>query len=291
MDIKSISSGEFVKYVHRFFLIAIFISISILSFLYPQSHSIMSYNIRYDNKSDLENNWISRRENIIDIFVKYQPSVIGIQEGLINQVHYIDSCLSNYDYVGVGRDDGKSKGEFCAIYYDRNQFILLRNSTFWLSKTPYKVSVGWDAALERICTYALLKDINTQNEFYVFNTHYDHVGEKARERSSSLILEKIFEINSKNLPVVLMGDFNSNPDSVEIKIIKEYFSDGLNISKKSLIGPTGTFNGFDLGSPIERRIDYIFTKGIDILSYMHIYQKINNKMHISDHLPVMIKIR
>ena len=291
MDIKAINSSEFVKYVHYSFSIAIFLSINILSSLYPQSHSIMSYNIRYDNKSDLENNWISRRDNIIDIMVKYQPSIIGIQEGLINQVHYIDSCLSNYDYVGVGRDDGKSKGEYCAIYYDRNQFVLLKNSTFWLSKTPYKVSVGWDAALERICTYALLKDINTQNEFYVFNTHYDHVGKKARERSSSLILEKIFEINSKNLPVVLMGDFNSNPDSLEIKIIKEYFSDGLNISKNSLIGPTGTFNGFDLEGPIERRIDYIFTKGIDILSYMHIDQKINNNRHISDHLPVMIKMR
>ena len=75
------------------------------------------------------------------------------------------------------------------------------------------------------------------------------------------------------------------------EIIKEYFSDGLNISKNSLIGPTGTFNGFDLEGPIERRIDYIFTKGIDILSYMHIDQKINNNRHISDHLPVMIKMR
>ena len=251
----------------------------------------MSYNIRYDNKLDLNNNWISRKQSIIDIFVKYQPSVIGIQEGLINQVHFIDSSLSNYDYVGVGRDDGKNKGEFCAIYYNRNQLVLIRNSTFWLSKTPYKVSVGWDAALERICTYALLKDIKTQNEFYVFNTHYDHVGKKARERSSRLIIDKIFEINSKELPVVLIGDFNANPDSPEIKIIKDYFSDALNISKSGLIGPTGTFNGFDLESPIDKRIDYIFTKGIDILSYMHINQKINNKRHISDHLPVIIKMR
>ena len=291
MDIKAINSSKFVKYVHCFFSITIFISINILSFIYPQSHSIMSYNIRYDNKLDLDNNWISRKQSIIDIFVKYQPSVIGIQEGLINQVHFIDSSLSNYDYVGVGRDDGKNKGEFCAIYYNRNQLVLIRNSTFWLSKTPYKVSVGWDAALERICTYALLKDIKTQNEFYVFNTHYDHVGKKARERSSRLIMDKIFEINSKELPVVLIGDFNANPDSPEIKIIKDNFSDALNISKSELIGPTGTFNGFDLESPIDKRIDYIFTKGIDIVSYMHIDQKINNKRHISDHLPVIIKMR
>ena len=106
MDIRAINASELVKNVHCFFSIIIFTSFNILSFLYPQSHSIMSYNIRYDNKLDLENNWILRKQSVIDIFVQHQPSVIGIQEGLINQVHYIDSCLFNYDYVGVGRDDG-----------------------------------------------------------------------------------------------------------------------------------------------------------------------------------------
>lgn len=273
------------------YILSVFILFTISSNIYSQPHSIISYNIRYDNNWDIENSWKIRRNKISQILVQYSPSIIGIQEGLLNQVQYIDSSLIDYDYVGVGRDDGKKKGEFCAIYFDTTRYVLLKNSTFWLSETPDTISVGWDAALERICTYGLFKDRITKKEFWVFNTHLDHIGVVAREKSSELILKRINKINHQSLPVILMGDFNSIPNSSPVKEIKTELSDALQISLEKLQGPRGTFNGFNEDLPIEKRIDYIFTNDLKVLSYTHINDRLNNNRHISDHLPVMIKIQ
>ena len=273
------------------YILSVFILFTISSNIYSQPHSIISYNIRYDNNWDIENSWKIRRNKISQILVQYSPSIIGIQEGLLNQVQYIDSSLIDYDYVGVGRDDGKKKGEFCAIYFDTTRYVLLKNSTFWLSETPDTISVGWDAALERICTYGLFKDRITKEEFLVFNTHFDHIGVVAREKSSELILKRINKINRQSLPVILMGDFNSIPNSSPVKEIKTELSDALQISLEKLQGPRGTFNGFNEDLPIEKRIDYIFTNDLKVLSYTHINDRLNNNRHISDHLPVMIKIQ
>jgi len=249
----------------------------------------MSYNIRYDNTWDLNNSWSIRKNKLSEILIQFAPSIIGIQEGLLNQVQYLDSCLIDYDYVGVGRDDGKEQGEFCVIFFDTTRFTVLNHSTFWLSETPDTISVGWDAALERICTYAQFQDKYTAEKFWVFNTHFDHIGVIARERSSELILDRINMVNSQSLPVIVMGDFNSLPNSTPINKIKTEMSDALQISLEKLQGPMGTFNGFNLDQPIEKRIDYIFTKNIKVLSYMHINDRLNNNRHISDHLPVMIE--
>jgi len=278
------------KIIYQWFL-SLFIVFTVSSRIYPQSHSIISYNIRYDNNWDIENSWKIRRNKISQILVQYSPSIIGIQEGLLNQVQYIDSSLIDYDYVGVGRDDGKKKGEFCAIYFDTTRYVLSKNSTFWLSETPDTISVGWDAALERICTYGLFKDRITKEELLVFNTHFDHIGVVAREKSSELILKRINKINHRSLPVILMGDFNSIPDSPPVNKIKTDLSDALQISLAELQGPMGTFNGFNADLPIEKRIDYIFTRNVKVLSYIHINDRLNNNRHISDHLPVMIKIQ
>ena len=272
-------------------LLSLFILFTVSSRIYPQSHSIMSYNIRYDNTWDVENSWTIRKNKVSQILIQYAPSIIGIQEGLLNQVQYIDSSLINYDYVGVGRDDGKEKGEFCAIYFDTTRYVLLKNSTFWLSETPDTISVGWDAALERICTYGLFKDRITKEEFWVFNTHFDHIGVVAREKSSELILKRINKINRQSLPVILMGDFNSIPNSPSVKEIITELSDALQISLEKLQGPRGTFNGFNEDLPIEKRIDYIFTNKLKVLSYTHINDRLDNNRHVSDHLPVMIKIQ
>jgi len=272
-------------------ILSVFTLLTITSSIYSQPHTIISYNIRYDNNWDTENSWEIRRNNIIQMLNKYYPSIIGIQEGLLNQVQYIDSSLINHDYVGVGRDDGKDKGEFCAIYFDTTRYVLLKNSTFWLSETPDTISVGWDAALERICTYGLFKDRITKKEFWVFNTHFDHMGIIAREKSSVLILKRIKKINRQSLPVILMGDFNAIPNSPPVKELITELSDALQISKEKLHGPRGTFNGFNEDLPVEKRIDYIFTKKLKVLSYTHINDRLDNNRHISDHLPVMIKIK
>jgi len=278
------------KIIYQWFL-SLFIVFTVSSRIYPQSHSIISYNIRYDNTWDVENSWTIRKNKISQILIQYSPSIIGIQEGLLNQVQYIDSCLINYEYVGIGREDGKEQGEFCAIYFDTTRYSVLNHSTFWLSETPDTISVGWDAALERICTYGLFKDRQTAEEFWVFNTHFDHMGARAREQSSGLILKMINKINLRSLPIILMGDFNSIPDSPPVNKIKTDLSDALQISLEELQGPRGTFNGFDADLPIEKRIDYIFTGNFKVLSYIHINDRLNNNRHISDHLPVMVKIQ
>ena len=290
MSVHYVKIGRPIKIIYQFILSAS-VLFTFSSIIYPQPHSIISYNIRYDNNWDVENSWKIRRNKINQILVQYSPSIIGIQEGLLNQVQYIDSSLINHDYVGIGRDDGKEKGEFCAIYYDTTRYVLLKDSTFWLSETPDTVSIGWDAVLERICTYCLLTDRITKKEFWVFNTHFDHIGVTARERSSELILNRINKINSRSLPIILMGDFNSIPDSPPVIEIKTELSDALQISLEKLKGPRGTFNGFNENLPIEKRIDYIFIKNLKVLSYTHVNDRLDNNRHISDHLPVMIKIK
>ena len=258
--------------------------------LIGQDLKLMTYNIKYDNTKDTVNNWNDRKESLIRLIRHYKPSFIGTQEALHHQVNYIDNELSNFSFVGVGRDDGIHKGEYTAIYYDHSKFKVLDSNTFWLSKTPEKVSVGWDAALERICTYGLFEHLITKNRFYVFNTHFDHKGEKARAKSAKLILKKIKKINDENLPVVLMGDFNLRPEEKPIQQIKSKMQDGNDITDQPFYGPEGTFNGFDWNMELDRRIDYIFVKKFKVKSYTHIDDRMQNNKHISDHLPVLISV-
>lgn len=256
---------------------------------FSQTMKFISYNIRYENKFDKENNWSDRKDKIISLLKDNNPAIFGIQEGLISQVKYIDNSLTNYKYIGVGRD-GKDKGEFSAIFYDTTKFSLLKSSTFWLSKTPNTISIGWDANLKRICTYGLFENLTTKEKIWVFNTHFDHIGKTARKNSAKLISTKINQINTTNYPVILMGDFNATPEEKPIKTLKNYFDEALEISEKPLIGSIGTFNGFSL-KKVTKRIDYFFTKNLKILSYTHIDDLLNNRKHISDHLPIMITLK
>ncbi len=225
---------------------------------------------------------------MIEMFKYYQPEVFGIQEGLHHQVMYIDSSLSSYGYFGVGRDDGASEGEYCAVYYQKERFSINLRGTFWLSPTPEKVSRGWDAALERICTYGLFTDKHSGKKFWVFNTHFDHRGSLARDQSAELVVEKIRELNSENLPVVLMGDLNATPQEKPITTLNGFLELGYSISSKPLYGPVGTYNGFS-SEPSERLIDYIFVKGFTVNAYRHIDDTLPTGLHISDHLPVMLE--
>ena len=256
--------------------------------LIGQDLKLMTYNIKYDNKKDTVNNWNDRKENLIRLIRHYKPSIIGTQEALHHQVAYLDSCLTNFSFIGVGRDDGKQKGEYTSIHYDNTKHKVLDSNTFWLSKTPEKVSVGWDAAMERICTYGLFQSLKSKERFYVFNTHFDHMGEKAREKSAKLILAKIKKINDKNLPIVLMGDFNLRPEEKPIQQIKSKMQDGKEVTEQPFYGPEGTFNGFNWDMKLDRRIDYIFVKKFKVKSYVHIDDRMQNNKHISDHLPVLI---
>ena len=169
---------------------------------FSQNLKVMSFNIRLNVDSDKENSWTNRKQDVADLLTYYHPDYFGVQEALPDQMKDIKNGLKNYDYVGVGRDDGKEKGEFSAIFYDTDRLQVLKSDTFWLSETPEKPSKGWDAALNRICTYAVFRDKKSKKEFMALNLHFDHIGNIARVKSSELILKKIKEINPKNLPVL-----------------------------------------------------------------------------------------
>lgn len=252
--------------------------------------SVMSYNIRYDNPNDNENWWQNRKSEVARMINYYAPEIIGIQEGLNNQVKYLDSTLLGYKYVGVGRDDGKLKGEYTAIFYKTESIKALSTKTFWLSETPDKVSTGWDASMERIVTFGAFLNKKTNDTLYVFNCHYDHKGKVAQEKSTDLILKIIKDKKITNKKIILLGDFNSESYEVPIKKFQSLLVDNFNKKYVITYGPLGTFNQFKTDLEIKRRIDYIFTKNINVKEYIHIDDRRKNNLHLSDHLPVLIKM-
>lgn len=255
-------------------------------------YNIMTYNIRYDNPNDGENQWSNRKEFLVDQIKYNEVDIFGIQEGLHHQVNYLDSTFPDFKYVGVGRDDGKEKGEYSAIFYNSKKFKVVESNTFWLSATPNEISVGWDASMERICTYALFEDVNSKQQFFVFNTHFDHIGDIARIESSKLIFEKIENINTNNSPAFVMGDFNLKPTSEPIQYLSKKLNDSKEISLLKPFGPTGTFNGFKFNEPVKDRIDYIFTnkEKVKVNKYAVLSDSKNCK-YPSDHLPVLIEVQ
>jgi len=256
-----------------------------------ESYKIMTYNIRYDNPNDGENQWSKRNNFLSDQIAYNNPDIFGIQEGLHHQVRYLDSVFSNYNYIGVARDDARTKGEYSAVFYNKEKFNILNEGTFWLSETPDKISVGWDAAMERICTYGLFKDKVTKQQFFVFNTHFDHIGKMARVKSAALILKRITALNTNNLPVIVMGDFNLKPDAEPIQLLSKALNDTKKVSVLKPFGPTGTFNGFIFSKPVSERIDYIFTSknNISVKKYA-VLSDSKDCRYPSDHLPVIVHI-
>lgn len=284
----SVSNSWQPLFMKKYLLTFVMINLGLLGS--AQDLSLMTYNIRYATVNDGENQWEKRKEYLAEQLLFYSPDIFGIQEGLKEQVNYLDESLKTYTFIGVGRDDGKSKGEYCAIFYNKDKFQLLGEDTFWLSETPEKVSKGWDAAYERVCTYAFFRDKTTGNSFMVFNTHFDHIGEKAREKSAELIVEKIKELNRDELPVFILGDFNLNEKSKAISYLSSHYDDARKVSLEKPFGPLGTFTGFEFHEPVKDRIDYIFcSKGIITIKKYGVLTDSKHERYPSDHFPVMIQ--
>ena len=257
-----------------------------------QKLTLMTYNIRLDVASDGENAWPIRKDYWASQVTFYEPDILGIQEALPHQVTDIATLLPNYNYVGIGRD-GIGKGESSNIFYKKSRFKVQLENTFWLSETPNRISKGWDAALNRVCTYALFKDNQTKQTFWVFNTHLDHMGEMARTNSILLILSKIKELNTKNYPVFFMGDFNSEPFEERIINLKKEMLDSQEICQEKPFGPSGTFNGFKHNEAVTKRIDYIFLSKDNpfTVSKYAILSDSKDLKYPSDHLPVYIELK
>ena len=261
------------------------------SVCFSQTTKVMTYNIRVDFGGDGENNWEFRRDFLAQQIRFYEPDFVGTQEGKAHQIQYIDSMLTNFKFIGISRDNSKTEGEFSALFYNYKKFKLIKEATFWLSPTPEKRSKGWDAAYERICTYGLFEDIKTKKQFYVFNTHFDHIGETARTKSAALILEKINAINAVGLPFIVTGDFNCESNSKSYELLSAKMNDAKKISVEKPFGPSGTFNAFEFHKPVTILIDYIFTSKSDIKVQKHaVLSDSKDCRYPSDHFPVLAEL-
>lgn len=250
----------------------------------------MSFNVRFDNPADADDRWELRKKELCEMIKKYDPHFLGIQEALPRQVEYLDAQLPDYKYVGFGRDGEGSISESVPIFYESNAYELIKTEVFWLSETPEIPSKGWDAALNRITTYGAFLSKQTGDTIHVFNTHYDHKGEKARVNSSHVLISKLKAWKLLDAKVILMGDFNSGPEEEPIEILQRTFTDAMMSSKSEAQGPSGTFNGFDPNALPDPRIDYIFTLNVEVLNFITIDDKRKNGRWISDHLPVLVEV-
>ena len=262
-----------------------------------QSLYVGSYNIRYANNDDAKNGnaWQQRCPVVCGQLNFEHPDIFGAQEVLHQQLQDMLQQLDGYDYIGVGRDDGKQKGEYAPIFYDKQKLRLVDSGYFWLSETPEKPSKGWDAACFRICTWGRFEEIATHQQFYFFNLHMDHVGHEARRQSARLVLECIGQLAGSEMPVVLTGDFNvdQNNELYQLftqsgRLVDTYAAARLRFAEN------GTFNAYHLDRKTRSRIDHVLVSpqfevdrfGVLTNTYWADQQRLP-----SDHYPVFVHLQ
>ena len=252
---------------------------------------VITFNIRLDTPFDSINAWPNRASIVAGFINDQLPDLLGMQEVLWHQYHYLDSALAGYGSVAAGRDDGQQKGEACPVFYRLGRFSPVASGTFWLSATPeVPGSVGWGAALTRIATWVRLYDKTVKDTLLYMNTHFDHISDSARVMSSGVLLEKVKELAGDN-NFVITGDFNARPESLAITRMTEggYAVDSYTISETPPAGETYTFNGWK-DTAGDNRIDYIFIRnGMKVLSH-ETFKVIKDGVFISDHWPVKARV-
>jgi len=249
---------------------------------------VMTYNIRYDNPSDSINQWGKRAEKVYALIKKYDPDIIGVQEALHNQMMDLAKNLPAYGFVGTGREDGKTKGEYSAIFYKKNKLSVLAQNTFWLSKTPEVAgSKNWDASLTRVATWARVRDVSTGKEFLILNTHFDHIGKESRTQSASIIKDKAKSI-AKGLPVIITGDLNCTRQDPPYSTLMN--KEGVTLIDPGAVTAPGTFCSFKVNSIECRAIDYILHDPAWTFEDYVVIKDNDGKYYPSDHLPVMVTL-
>ncbi|MBO4308167.1 MAG: endonuclease/exonuclease/phosphatase family protein [Bacteroidales bacterium] len=253
-----------------------------------QELKIISFNIRYNswNNIDGENGWPYRRAAVVKMIKKEKPAAIGLQEALIDQLQYLDSCLPGYRRIGVGRDDGKEEGEFMAIYYDTTRLELTGGDLWWLSETPEVPSKGWDAACYRTVTEACFRDRRSGKTFVYFNTHLDHVGKTARAEGAKFIAS-VIKGGCYDIPVIVGGDMNS---TIEDTIFNAFYNVDLkparNLTRRTSF--VDTYNAY--GKEKSSLIDHFFVSRVKVKRF----RTLNGDYgvpYISDHYPIEMVIK
>ncbi len=269
----------------------------------PATFNVATYNLRLLNDGDAAqgDGWEQRHPYVAQLIRFHEFNIFGTQEGYKKQLEDLKALLPGYEYIGVARDDGKEKGEHSAIFYDTAMFDLLDHGNFWLSETPDKPGLGWDAACVRICTWGKFRHKQSGKVFQFFNLHLDHVGEQARVESILLVQRKMKEFDS-NLPTFLTGDFNvdQNHHMYEVLARSEFLTDSRSISPL-VYQNNGTFSDYHADGWSDSRIDHIFVSdGISIAKYGVLTDSYRTpdsgsatgyRSRVpSDHFPVMVKV-
>ena len=249
---------------------------------------VMSYNIRMGIAKDGTNSWEFRCPATIAMLNAQKPDVFGVQEAFEFQIRFIEEYCRDYKSVGVGRDDGKKKGEYMSIFWNKKTVSLLKWGTFWLSETPDKPSKGWDAHCRRTATWALMKDKKTGKKFYFVNTHLDHKGKEAQKNGLKLIVDRRESINPQGYPMILTGDFNIKPNNPALVDL-----DARMLSARKIAADTdshNTFNGWSV-KPTDSVIDYIYISGFSSCpQYKTVTEKYAERPFVSDHYPIFARV-
>ena len=282
-----------------------------------QELNVASFNIKCGTSHGMGNvkgfnGWDDRKALIFDLINFAAFDVFGAQEVRYGQLNDLVKALPDYAYIGVGRDDGKTKGEFCPVFYRRERFKLLDSGTFWLSATPETVSRGWDGGCNRVCSWGYFQDRATKAKFYFLNTHLDHKGPMAKTKGAELIV-KFIEEHCKGVQVIVTGDMNVYQDSEWYNIFAKsgYLKDTFNAARYRF-APSGTFSTFTPTRYSTNRIDHIFvSENVEVSSYgvltLHYWRASEDEnayetrlpanvekraVHLlSDHYPVQVKLR
>ncbi|MBC2139062.1 endonuclease/exonuclease/phosphatase family protein [Listeria innocua] len=247
--------------------------------------SVTTFNIRFDDTSERKKSWELRKTLTKSLLDKYQWDFMGVEEPILPQMRDMKEML-DWDYFGVGRDDGYEKGEFTAVFYNSARFRLLQEGHFWLSETPDVPSIHSTAMFPRICVWGKFADSDGK-QFYIFNTHLDHISEEARLFASQLLLKKA-AIIAEDSPVIILGDFNTAPNTTTYNFITKKYQDAQLISQTPIKGPIGSFHDFQPLRPENEleKIDYIFiSKEFRVHSYKTITDQVDG-CSASDHFPV-----
>lgn len=271
--------------------LALFATLIYSLFFSQNTVEVMSFNIRLGSVDDGENHWNIRKNHLKDLINYYEADFVGMQEAQKFQLNYLLQENSLYNYIGKPRDNGEN-AEYSCIFYLKNKYKVIETHTFWLSETPEKSTKSWDAAYPRILTYALFENLKTKKKIWVLNTHFDHIGVVARQKSAEIILKKIKELQrKKNATVILSGDFNSKKSDPWMAPLFENLQEANQNNSTKTYGGTATWNGFKFNEKPTDQIDFIFcSKNNAVVKKYRTITDFYDFKYPSDHFPILATI-
>jgi endonuclease/exonuclease/phosphatase family metal-dependent hydrolase len=251
---------------------------------------LCTFNIRYDARHDKgAKSWEARRNLTAETIKKINPDILGLQEVLLPQLHFLKEKLPEFEHLGVGREDGKNGGEFSPLFFRKDKYKALKHGSFWLSETPeIPGSSSWDNRNIRLCTWGELRDQRTKKKITVYNTHWDHQGQQSRINSAALILSRMKTF--AHGPTILMGDFNATERNPALKKLTDANFSNAYLSLHSKQKNRNTFHPWNGKRAGQKTIDHLFLRGTGKVLQSWIEHHHRGTMWPSDHFPVVAVI-